>query len=354
MSVSRKQKSGGSIGAEAHQNSRCCQKGRSFNGNGQSSTQQSRAFDGGDAGNSFQGHSLHRLPRQSGRKEPANASGRGGSCSGSQPRKPVFSQILAGISEIFGESDLSVLIADTKDHATAGKRVVDYFLDSQIDGMICLDGALSDEEIRQFEENGVNGRIVFACEWKHGSSLPSVRSDNNQGARLAVRHLYELGHRKIAHVTGPQDNVLTHVRREGMLAERAELGLPVRDEWIIRGDFSLESGRSAAERILSMEDRPTAIFCASDQVAFGLISTLRMHGMKVPEDVSVVGFDDIELSEFYVPALTTVRQDRHALGTSAARLLLECIHADGAISNKHSGPVMIDVNLVVRQSAASI
>lgn len=267
---------------------------------------------------------------------------------------PFFSQILAGISEIFGESDLSVLIADTKDHATAGKRVVDYFLDSQIDGMICLDGALSDEEIRQFEENGVNGRIVFACEWKHGSSLPSVRSDNNQGARLAVRHLYELGHRKIAHVTGPQDNVLTHVRREGMLAERAELGLPVRDEWIIRGDFSLESGRSAAERVLSMEDRPTAIFCASDQVAYGLISTLRMHGMRVPEDVSVVGFDDIELSEFYVPALTTVRQDRHALGTSAARLLLECIHADGAISNKHSGPVMIDVNLVVRQSAASI
>jgi len=99
---------------------------------------------------------------------------------------PFFSQILSGISETLGERDTAVLIADTKDRATTGKQLIDYFLDAQIDGMICLDGALSDRELSQFEENGVSEKIVFACEWVHGVDFPSVRSDNVQGARLAV------------------------------------------------------------------------------------------------------------------------------------------------------------------------
>ncbi|MBO6856879.1 substrate-binding domain-containing protein, partial [Roseibium sp.] len=174
---------------------------------------------------------------------------------------------------------------------------------------------------------------------------------NVRGAQLAVRHLYDLGHRKIAHITGPQENVLTHARREGMLAERARLELPAREEWIIRGDFSLESGRMAGERILAMNDRPTAVFCASDQVAFGLISTLTANGVRVPEDISVVGFDDIELSEFYVPALTTIRQDRRALGARAVSLLLDCIDVAHTKPDVVMEPVMVDVELVVRASA---
>lgn len=267
---------------------------------------------------------------------------------------PFFSQILAGISETLGERDTSVLIADTCDPATRGRPLVDYFLDSQIDGMICLDGGLSECDLHRFEENGFSGRIVFACEWVHGSTLPSVRSDNVQGARLAVRHLHAMGHRKIAHVTGPQENVLTHTRREGMLEERARLGLPARDEWIIRGDFSLESGKRAARKILKMEDQPTAVFCCSDQVAFGLMSTLWAGGLRVPEDISVIGFDDIDLSEYYVPALTTIRQDRRALGARAAGLLLERIDPEADLPDLDKGPVVIDVELVSRQSVAAL
>lgn len=265
---------------------------------------------------------------------------------------PFFSQILAGISEAFGDRDTSVLIADTKAHAGTGRRFVDYFLDSQVDGMICLDGALPCDELQLLEDNDVAGQIVFACEWMHGVHLPSVRSDNVRGARLAVRHLYDLGHRKIAHVTGPEDNVLTHARRTGMLEERARLDLPVREEWIIRGDFSLESGRLAGQRILAMYDRPTAVFCASDQVAFGLMSTLTGNGVRVPEDISVIGFDDIELSEYYVPALTTIRQDRRALGARASSLLLDRIEAREAATGQ--APVMVDVELVVRESASEV
>jgi LacI family transcriptional regulator, repressor for deo operon, udp, cdd, tsx, nupC, and nupG len=266
---------------------------------------------------------------------------------------PFFSQIIAGVNESFDDRGYSVLIADTKDHSAAGKLLVDYFLDAQVDGMICLDGSISNQELREFDENSATSQIVFACEWVRDSNLPSVRSDNIEGARLAVRHLFELGHTKIAHVTGPQDNVLTHARRQGMLEERTRLGLPAQDQWIIRGDFSLESGRVAAEKIILMDEKPTAVFCASDQVAFGLMSTLTANGLRVPEDISVIGFDDIDLSEYYVPALTTIRQDRRGLGKKAASLLMECID-NGLESRRLSAPVMVDVELIIRQSATAV
>ncbi|MGR3804313.1 LacI family DNA-binding transcriptional regulator [Marinibacterium profundimaris] len=263
---------------------------------------------------------------------------------------PFFSQILAGISGVFMETDYSVLIADTRARGADDTRLVDYSL-ARVDGIISLDGGLRPEIMAEFADRGAGDRMLFACEWVQDTPLPSVRSDNVTGARLAIQHLYDLGHRNIAHVTGPEDNVLTHARRTGMLEQRARLGLPVQEDWIIRGDFSLDSGRDAARRILEMAHRPTAVFCASDQVAFGLISTLTAAGVRVPEDLSVVGFDDIELSEYYVPALTTIRQFRRTLGARAARLLLDRL--TGARPDLPDGDVlMVDVELVVRDSTA--
>ena len=200
------------------------------------------------------------------------------------------------------------------------------------------------------EELGVDDRIVFLCEWVDGSGFPVIRSDNAEGARLAVRHLHGLGHRRIAHVTGPQGNVLTAARRAGMLEERARLGLPARDEWIIRGDFSLESGHHAARLILAMDDPPTAVFCAADMVAFGLIAGLAAEGVRVPQDISVIGFDDIDMSAYYVPALTTIRQDRHRLGRRAAAALRRGL-GPGAPGDV-AGDDLIEVELVVRDSTA--
>ncbi|MBB95145.1 MAG: LacI family transcriptional regulator [Rhodobacteraceae bacterium] len=263
---------------------------------------------------------------------------------------PFFSQILAGISGVFMETDYSVLIADTHGRAADDNRLGDYAL-TRVDGIISLDGALPAETMQEVAGQGAADRMIFACEWVQDTPLPSVRSDNVEGARLAIRHLHGLGHRNIAHITGPEDNVLTHARRQGMLEERTRLNLPARDDWIIRGDFSLESGREAAHRILTMDQRPTAVFCCSDQVAFGLISTLTAHGVRVPQDLSVVGFDDIELSEYYVPALTTIRQFRRKLGARAARLLLDRL--GGGPATPVPGEVLtVEVELVIRDSTA--
>ncbi|QXT38995.1 LacI family DNA-binding transcriptional regulator [Gymnodinialimonas ceratoperidinii] len=266
--------------------------------------------------------------------------------------KPFYSEILQGISDGIAGSDYAVLIADTESRPLDDGELAGNFTSGRIDGVVSLDGGLSPATLDACRTAGVDERIVFACEWVDGYAFPSIQSDNAEGARLAIQHLYALGHRKIAHITGPEGNVLTGVRRRGMLEERSRLGLPAREDWIIRGDFSLESGRGAAQRIIAMEDRPTAVFCAADMVAFGLIAGLKAGGLRVPEDISVVGFDDIDMSAFYVPALTTIRQDRVRLGRTAAARLLQCLSA----TETPVPPVeeLLPVELVVRDSTAPV
>lgn len=270
--------------------------------------------------------------------------------------KPFYSKILSGLSDGFSGTDYAVLIADTESRPLQDGELAGYFVDGRIDGVICLDGGLSPEALRQCEQQGLGEKIVFLCEWVDGTDFPVICIDNAEGARLAVRHLHGLGHHRIAHITGPEGNVLTMARREGMVSERARLGLPARDEWIIRGDFSVESGHAAARQILDMPEtgdfsRPTAVFCAADTVAFGLISGLQAGGLSVPNDISVVGFDDIDMSQYYIPALTTIHQDRHRLGRRAAECLLERLKPSAAARMDDAND-MIEVELVVRDSTA--
>ena len=264
--------------------------------------------------------------------------------------KPFYSRILAGISDGFADSDYAVLIADTESRPLGDGELEGYFLDGRIDGVVSLDGGLDPAALEACAKLGVGGRIVFLCEWVEGANFSVIRSDNTEGARLAIRHLHALGHTRIAHITGPEGNVLTTSRREGMMEERARLGLPAREEWIIRGDFSLQSGHRAAERILAMKERPTAVFCAADMVAFGLIAGLNKGGLSVPQDISVIGFDDIDMSDYYVPALTTIRQDRHRLGREAALALHRRLGPANALGG--DADEVIEVELVVRDSTA--
>ncbi|MCT8999768.1 LacI family DNA-binding transcriptional regulator [Chelativorans intermedius] len=263
---------------------------------------------------------------------------------------PFFSHILAGIEQVAASAGFSVLIVDTKQpHANEG-QLFTYLSSSRADGLIVLDGSLP---VALFERRGTAGGlppVVFACEWIAGSPFSKVMIDNAAGAAMAIRHLHGLGHRCIGHVSGPRGNVLTDTRLQGTRAALAELGLPVRREWFFDGDFSLQSGAEAARAWLALDERPTAVFCASDQMACGFISQLSMEGYTVPRDVSVVGFDDIDIARHFIPPLTTVRQPRNAIGAAAARLLIAQMGAGTA----DAPPVeeVLAVELAARRSAA--
>jgi LacI family repressor for deo operon, udp, cdd, tsx, nupC, and nupG len=264
---------------------------------------------------------------------------------------PFFSQILSGIESVFATSDLSVLIADTT--GIKQDQLTSYFLDTRADGVILLDGGIPGAVLEELAQTTPENRIVFACEWKPDTTLPSIRSDNRGGARQAVDHLVKLGHKKIGHIAGPRSNVLTKERLAGFQAAMANWDLPVNPEWIVDGgDFSLDAGAQAARQFIEMDERPTALFCGSDLIAMGLISELHKRGVSVPNDMSVVGFDDIEIADRFIPSLTTIRQNRTQLGVLAATTLMDLLSGRGAATKN---PVqLIDVLLIKRGSTAGL
>lgn len=257
---------------------------------------------------------------------------------------PFFSQILAGLASVLTQSQYGMLIADTQSGPDPDERFAHYLTSGQADGLVLFDGTLSTEAL------ATPGRppVVMACEWM-GSALPSVRVENERGAALAVAHLARLGHRRIGHVTGPRGNVLTETRLGGFRTALSNLGLSARDEWILEGDFSLDSGAAAARTWLATEDRPTALFLSSDEMAAGFMGEVQRAGLRVPADVSVVGFDNIEIARHLSPGLTTIRQPRTQIGIRAAELLLDMIET-GALEGPSQ---VIGVDFIARASSGS-
>ena len=259
---------------------------------------------------------------------------------------PFFSQILAGISTVLRQRGLSLLVMDTTAVGDQPALAVlgPYLNRSRSDGVIVLDGSL---DAGLFTRPGCPP-VVQACEWIEGLDAPRVLADNIEGGRLAAQHLTDLGHRRILHVTGPAPNTLTASRRQGFVQGLARAGLPdpgPNDS--IRGDFETKSGLDAVPHILAMDPRPTAIFCDNDEMAIGVIHGLSMAGIAVPQQISVMGFDNIEMSGYCLPPLTTVRQYRTRLGRRAAELLLARMQGDDDRQT-----VTLDVELMVRASTA--
>lgn len=264
---------------------------------------------------------------------------------------PFFSQILAAIENTMSTAGYSVLIADTMQPQIRKQQILEHLHNNSADGMIVLDGSMAAEFLHSDPPGTTASPVVFACEWTDKLAYPSVRIDNHSGAAMAVRHLIDLGHCKIGQVAGPAGNVLTTARRQGFKAELKASGLTIRPEWDFDGDFSIEAGSLAAQSWLGLTNRPTAMFCASDEIAFGFISELHTRSIRVPDDVSVVGFDDIDIARHFIPPLTTIRQPRDLMGNMAAKRLLANIR--GLSNPDQQEKLLLPVELVVRKSTAT-
>lgn len=260
---------------------------------------------------------------------------------------PFFSRILSGITSVMAPAGYNVLIADTKQ----GEHIRDYLHHNRADGLIVLDAKLPEDVLMAGASARYEPPIVFACEWVENDNRPRVVIDNMHGAALAVDHLVELGHHRIGHLMGPPDNILTVTRAEGFRQAMKRYALTIRPDWMLKGDFSLASGAEAAHRWLALEDRPSAIFCSSDAMACGFIGELHKRGIRVPEEVSVVGFDDIDIAAHFVPALTTIAQPRDLIGQTAAKTLLAVMQGQGGEQLQKQ---VLEVELIRRQSTARI
>jgi LacI family transcriptional regulator len=260
---------------------------------------------------------------------------------------PFFQDVLVGVKHAIGAFGYDVLLFATEEPGAVGGRPHSYLRRARhhhVDGVILMGVDRDDPEVGELLRSGIP--IVGVDLAVAGEHATFVASDNVGGARLAVRHLHALGHRRIATIAGPQDRDPGEDRLLGYRAEMRALGLEVAPGYEQVGDFYFESGGTAMRALLALPEPPTAVFAAADMMAIGALRELQAAGLQAPRDVAVVGFDDIQLASLLQPALTTVRQDKLRLGQAAARALVDQIESPDSIP-----PVLtLPVELVVRDS----
>lgn len=267
-------------------------------------------------------------------------------------RNPFFSTILDAIEREATGRGYGVLVASLFLASEPARRLQDYMLSNRADGLLLLDGSLDLQTLQSLANAPHAVPLVVACEEIPNSGFHMVLTDNLQAAERATQHLIDLGHRNIGHLLGPEHNVVSRDRLAGFRQALTQGGLPLRQSWLLRGNFDMESGFAAAAHFMAMEERPTAIFAANDESAIGFLSGLRQHGLDCPRDISVVGFDDLAVAAHYTPPLTTMRQPRELLGRMAAEALIDLL--EDADQQRGRLRIVLNSDLIVRESTAHL
>ena len=263
---------------------------------------------------------------------------------------PFFSLILQGIEDAAQRDGYAVLLGDTQHDEKREERYALMLKRKEADGLIFLGHRLpktAADIVRTMAP--ACAPVVNGCEFSPRLGIPSVHIDNATAAAEAMDHLYSLGHRRIGIITGPLVSPLSRDRLQGATSRARAEGAD-RDFLVLHGNFSIESGAAAAERLLGRREAPTAIFCFNDEMAMGVFETARRRGVRVPQDLSVIGFDDIRFARHMDPPLTTIAQPMREIGEGTVRLLTEILNGKSVV------PVSVTLphTLVIRGSTAPV
>lgn len=259
---------------------------------------------------------------------------------------PFFTDIIVGIEEIAAQHGYLVLIGDCRYQHKPEHTFLNLIVTKQIDGMVLLG---SNVPFDRHDEQRHLPPMVMANEFAPELELPTVNIDNLTAAFNATHYLQQLGHGRIACISGPEDLPLCQYRIEGYIQAMRRMGMPVRKEYLVRGDFTHESGAACAAQLLALPEPPTAIFCHNDIMAIGVLWTARKQGLILPRDLSVVGFDDLPAAQYCSPTLTTIAQPRYEIGRQSFLLLLEQLQGRTVAK----GSRLLDSDLIIRESACA-
>lgn len=257
-------------------------------------------------------------------------------------------EIIRGAGNVVREHGMSIVLTESGQLHSPPVEWMDGVLQRQPAGVILLFSDLSVDDKRRMRTRGIPFVVVDPA----GDPAPdvaSVGSGNWAGGLMATRHLVELGHRRIGIITGPTDMLCSRARLSGYRTAFDEAGIPIDSSLIEVGEFHYENGVEAGTRMLSRPDRPTAIFTGNDLQAFGVYQAARSLGLRVPDDVSVVGYDDVPTARWVGPQLTTVHQPLKEMAEQAVRLVL-ALRDD---PNRSTIRLDLATKLIVRGSTAA-
>jgi LacI family transcriptional regulator len=256
---------------------------------------------------------------------------------------PYFGPIVGGAVEAAYEQELRLLVATTLHEHTREASLLDR-MRGTTDGIAISLPEQSSEELLEHPQPVVVVDPLFPLDER----VPSVAAAHRSGADQAMRHLLDLGHRRIAAICGPPGWLATEDRRRGYEAALAAAGLPLDPALLTASDFERGPGMEAAATLLELPEPPTAIFAFNDAIAIGALRAAGDRGLRVPEDLSILGFDDIQHATIVAPALTTIRQPLAEMGRAAIGLLSRLVYG-GSDERLH---IQLPTRLVVRESTA--
>lgn len=242
---------------------------------------------------------------------------------------PFFAEVLRGAEDAAQEAGYSVLLGDTRDMAEREAQFAEMLLRKEADGLIFLGHRLPPALAKLVADKGFGAPVVNGCDFSPELGVSSVHIDNGRAAADAINLLLSMGHRRIGLLAGPETSFLTRERLSG--ARRAAAIAGVAEQLVtLHGDYTIESGAAMTAALVQSDDRPTALFAFSDEMAIGALAACREQGLVCPDDISVIGFDDIRYARFQDPPLTTIRQPMDGMGKEAVRILLAILDGDAA------------------------
>ncbi len=261
---------------------------------------------------------------------------------------PYFAEIAWSIEYASRNLGYSVILCNSDGNVTQESSYIDILLEKQVDGVILVAAGESTANFLKLQERNIP--TVMVDRDSPNVNIDSIQINNALFGQIATDHLLELGHKKIACITGPREVTPSFDRVDGYKKALKLREIPINDEFIIRGDFKPQGGYLAASKLLSLNSRPTAIFACNDLMAFGVIHAATEAGINIPEELSLIGFDDIYLSTYCNPQLTTIKQPRMEMGEDAVHFLISRMKDHEKLSRK----IVLNASLIIRSSTKPI
>ncbi|MGX9418341.1 HTH-type transcriptional repressor PurR [Vibrio sp. WJH972] len=241
-----------------------------------------------------------------------------------QSTNPFFSEVIDGVESYCYRQGYTLILCNTGGIYEKQRDYIRMLAEKRVDGFLVMCSDLTEELLVMLDSYSEVPKVIM--DWGPESSQSDKIIDNSEeGGYLATRYLIKHGHRDIACLSGHLNKAACKERIIGFRRAMNEANLAINEDWILEGNFECDTAVLAADSIIAMDTKPTAVFCFNDTMALGLMSRLQQKGIRIPEDISVIGYDNIEISEYFSPPLTTIHQPKRRVGKNAFEILLQRI-----------------------------
>ncbi|ENM5881185.1 substrate-binding domain-containing protein [Vibrio metoecus] len=262
---------------------------------------------------------------------------------------PFFGEVVKGVERSCYHQGYNLILCNTEGDNQRMKASINTLLQKRVDGLLLMCSTLEGERLDVFDRYPDIpivvmdwGPILFASD--------KIQDNSLQGGYMAAKHLIECGHKEIGCITGPLIRHQAQMRYEGYKRALAEAGIAINPDWIVESDFECEGGYQAFEKLYQRGKLPSALFVSNDMMAMGVIQAASQRGLRVPDDLSLIGYDDVHIAKFMTPALTTIHQPKYRLGKAAVDTLLYRLENPDTTAQV----VQLEPTLVVRSSVCSL